>query len=77
MRQFLGPEIVKMGQQSFWPQKLTLWVSFCAQQLTLWARDTLWKIQKDLSQAQKQIISFELTEGKNKLRINLDSQLAR
>jgi hypothetical protein len=25
MCQFLGPEIVKMGQQSFWPQKLTLW----------------------------------------------------
>ena len=31
MGQFLGPEIVIMGQQNFWAQKLTLW-----------ARDTLW-----------------------------------
>ena len=42
MCQFLGPEIVKMGQHSFWAQKLTLRVSFWAQKLTLWARDTLW-----------------------------------
>ena len=26
--QLLGPEMVKIGQQSFWPQKLTLWVNF-------------------------------------------------
>ena len=31
MCQFLGPEIVIMGQHSFWAQKLTLWVSFWAQ----------------------------------------------
>ena len=28
---FLGPEIVKMGQQYFWGQKLTLWFSFWPQ----------------------------------------------
>ena len=44
MCQFLGPEIVKMGQHSFWPQKLTSWVSFWAHKLTLWARDTLCQI---------------------------------
>ena len=33
MCQFLGREIVKMGQHSFWPQKLTLLVSFWAQKL--------------------------------------------
>ena len=32
MCQFLGPEIVKMGQHSFQAQKMTLW-----------ARDTLWE----------------------------------
>jgi hypothetical protein len=53
MCQFLGPEIVTMGQHSFWPKKLTLWESFWAkkltllesswaQKLTLWARNTLW-----------------------------------
>jgi hypothetical protein len=38
---FLGPEIIKVGQQSFWTLKLTLWVSFWAQKLILWARETL------------------------------------
>ena len=42
MCQFLGREIVKMGQQRFWPQKLMLLVSFWAQELTLCLRDTLW-----------------------------------
>ena len=32
--QFQGPEIVEMGQQIFWAQKLTLLVSFLAQKLT-------------------------------------------
>ena len=41
MCQFLCPEIVKMGQQSFLPQKPTLWVSSWAQKLTLWPRDTI------------------------------------
>jgi hypothetical protein len=39
--QFLGPEIVKMGQHSFWAKTLTLWVSFGAQKLTLLKRDIL------------------------------------
>ena len=29
--QFLAPEKVKMGQQNFWSQKLTKWVSFLGQ----------------------------------------------
>ena len=35
MCQLLGPETVKMGQHSFWPQKLTLWVCLWALKLTL------------------------------------------
>ena len=45
MCQFLGLEIIKMGQQSFRPQKLTLWICFWAQKLTLWARDTFCKVK--------------------------------
>ena len=47
MCQFLCPEIVKMGQQCFWPHKLTLWVSCWAQKLTLWAKDTLCSLERN------------------------------
>ena len=54
MCQFLGPEIVIMGQLNLWPQKLTLWVSFWAQKLkhfvSFWSIkffQEFWPIEKE------------------------------
>ena len=56
-RQFLATEIVKMGQHEFWPLKLTLWISFCAQKLThfvsFWSQlffQEFWPIEEEEKQ---------------------------
>ena len=71
--QLLDPEIVKIGQHHFWPQKLTLWVQFLTHFVSFWSQYfflEFWPIEKETIWTWFGLCMFLIETRKNHLNRN-------